>query len=722
MSVTLLYPLRWSAVGGIVALALAVAAHASLADRQATVNVKVQNLTGAALAGATVKIDMLDPSFRIGDAVTIDEITPGAGGYSANTVKYLQQYFNSVTLGNELKWAPFESRPLATTISYIQRVMALKAFNSTDAMRLRGHTTIWGSSYQVPADVKAMTDPVALQTRIQDHVTQYHTSLKGLGIDCFDLYNEPFHERTYIMAKLAPGTPTAAQEAVQIAPWFKKAKDADPTAQLFINEYNMLNFWQEDDADIKKYKALIDAIRDAGGEIGGIGLQGHMDRMITKDQATRRLRILAAPMAPTAAHPNGLPGLPIEVTELDVNTQVWAATPQQQADVVANILDAAFETTIDDTSKQLVVQGITIWGMNDSTHWRKNAVLFDDSDPTNWKVKPSGQALLDRVTGTWWTKVSGTTDATGSFGTAVFKGKHKITVDYNGQTQEVVQNLPTADGDVLVQFDTGPIDTSHSRLSNMSVRTPLSAKQQLTIGFVVRGGSMPVLLRAAGPALTTLGVPGAMPDPRVTVYHGTAVTGTNDNWDTSLSGVFGSMGAFPFEVGSKDAATTFSTAATDAPDSNTAIVTGDDAGVIVVEAYDRGASNAPGRFVNVSALNFVGTGDSVLIAGFNVTGTGYKRLLIRGVGPQLAKAPFNVPNVLADPKVELYRLNGPLLQTNDDWSGLDAVFDSVGAFKLDAGSKDAAMVVVVPPGSYTAVVSGVNNTTGNAIVEVYELP
>jgi hypothetical protein len=74
--------------------------------------------------------------------------------------------------------------------------------------------------------------------------------------------------------------------------------------------------------------------------------------------------------------------------------------------------------------------------------------------------------------------------------------------------------------------------------------------------------------------------------------------------------------------------------------------------------------------------------------------------------------------------LDLYR-GSTLLQGNDDWGGtteLSAAFGAVGAFALPTGSRDAALLVTLPPGSYTAQVSGVTNTTGVALVEIYELP
>ncbi|MBL9201643.1 MAG: hypothetical protein JNL39_14125, partial [Opitutaceae bacterium] len=249
---------------------------------------------------------------------------------------------------------------------------------------------------------------------------------------------------------------------------------------------------------------------------------------------------------------------------------------------------------------------------------------------------------------------------------------------------------------------------------NLSVRTSLAAGQNLIFGVVVGGGSRDVLVRAAGPALANFGLTGVMADPRLELFNGTTSVFSNEDWPATLAPTFASVGAFAFTNGSRDAAFV---RALSGPASVQARGTG--AGVVLVEAYDTGAASAA-RLINVSARNFVGTGDNILIAGFNIAGAGAKRLLIRAVGPTLAS--FGVPGTLADPVLEIY--SGTTLQvSNDNWSAdLAPTFTAVGAFQLAAGSRDAALVAVLAPGSYTAQVRGAASGTGEALIEIYEAP
>ncbi len=260
-----------------------------------------------------------------------------------------------------------------------------------------------------------------------------------------------------------------------------------------------------------------------------------------------------------------------------------------------------------------------------------------------------------------------------------------------------------------------------ARLSNLAVRTTLSANQVLTAGLTMSGGSKAVLLRAAGPGLGALGVPGTMADPKLSLFNGSVAEATNDNWgDTTANAnavttANAAVGAFPLPAASLDAALV---RAIDG--GRTVQVSGPSAGNIIVEAYDTVATNAP-RLTNLSAMNFAGTGDNVLIAGFTVAGTGTKSLLIRAGGPSLGA--LGVGGTLVDPKLVLRDSNQVIIAENDTYAAaLVPVFASVGAFAFVPGAKDAALIVSLPPGGYTVTVSGADGGTGTAIVEVYELP
>ena len=272
-------------------------------------------------------------------------------------------------------------------------------------------------------------------------------------------------------------------------------------------------------------------------------------------------------------------------------------------------------------------------------------------------------------------------------------------------------------GSVTSSAATLTVTATKPRLSNLSVRTALDANQIVIVGFTMSGGAKNVLLRAAGPTLSAFSVPDVMADPKLDLFSGQTKLTSNDNWggSTTLSAVFQSVGAFAYSsTTSLDAALV-----TSIDGGRTVQVSGPTAGAVLVEGYDAGSGDTQ-RFTNLSARNKVGTGANILIAGFTLSGSGTRNLLIRAVGPKLSD--FGVTGVLTDPKLEIYS-GTTKVSENDNWaSTLATTFSSVGAFGLTAGSKDAAITVSLPAGGYTVQVSGADGGVGEAIVEIYELP
>jgi glucose/arabinose dehydrogenase len=139
-------------------------------------------------------------------------------------------------------------------------------------------------------------------------------------------------------------------------------------------------------------------------------------------------------------------------------------------------------------------------------------------------------------------------------------------------------------------------------------------------------------------------------------------------------------------------------------------------------------TTASSRLGNISTRGLVGTGANILIAGFVITGTTSKTVLIRASGPAIGAAPFDIPGFLPDPQVQLYSQSAstPKLASNSGWSGnpqIAAAASSVGAFPWsNPASNDSALLISLPPGAYTAEVSGVAGDTGVSIIEVYDVP
>jgi len=267
-----------------------------------------------------------------------------------------------------------------------------------------------------------------------------------------------------------------------------------------------------------------------------------------------------------------------------------------------------------------------------------------------------------------------------------------------------------------------------SRIVNMSVRSVSgTGADALSVGMVVGGaGAKNLVIRVVGPTLGAFGVPGVVTDPQLQLLrseNGSNVAVIdNDNWDggPTLTNLFSTLGAFPLSSNLDAAISTLLTTAVYIAVADTKGSTG----VVLVEAYDTEAvTSGTARLVNVSARSQVGTGGDVLVAGFVIAGTGTKTLLIRGVGASLGD--FGVPGVLQNPQLIVHKDSGAtVIASNDNWNNnasIASTAQTLGAFPLSS-TADAALLVTLAPGVYTATVSGVNDTTGIALVEVYEVP
>lgn len=322
----------------------------------------------------------------------------------------------------------------------------------------------------------------------------------------------------------------------------------------------------------------------------------------------------------------------------------------------------------------------------------------------------------------------GATGATFTIARAQASDSGRYTVEITNSAGAVTSEPVTVSVQASVQV---------SRIVNLAIRSQAgTGAETLIVGVGIGGsgtqGSKPLLLRGVGPTLGAFGVAGVLTDPQLSLYSGSTKVNENDNWggDSQVVAVAGQVGAFALpNTTSRDAALYLPSLTSGSYSVQITGGTGgggSPTGVVLAEVYDATPANAltasTPRLTNVSARTQVGLEGDILIAGFVIAGQTSKTVLIRAIGPTLGT--FGVTGVLANPKLELYGSNGKITE-NDDWGGLpqlSSTFFAVGAFSLTAGSRDAALLVTLNPGSYTAQISGVNNTTGVALVEVYDVP
>jgi hypothetical protein len=236
-----------------------------------------------------------------------------------------------------------------------------------------------------------------------------------------------------------------------------------------------------------------------------------------------------------------------------------------------------------------------------------------------------------------------------------------------------------------------------------------------------------MLVRAIGPSLATFGLSGVLADPQLKLFSGSTVILENDNWggDTQVVTVSANVGAFPLSLMTSRDSTIYMPSLVSGAYTAQISGVGGSGGIALAEVYDATPPSTFGaatpRLINVSARSHVSSG-SDLIAGFVITGPVARTVLIRGLGQALAS--FGVTGTLSDPRLALF--NGPIkLLENDDWDANEAlldVFRRIGAFTISSAPRDAVVLVTLPPGSYTAQVKATNNSSGAALVEVFEVP
>jgi hypothetical protein len=231
-------------------------------------------------------------------------------------------------------------------------------------------------------------------------------------------------------------------------------------------------------------------------------------------------------------------------------------------------------------------------------------------------------------------------------------------------------------------------------------------------GFIITGTQpKTVIIRGIGPSLP---LAGALTDPVIELHDSTGeLLAANDNWRD---------GTYQQQVANALPPTNDLESALWGvinPGAYTVVVRGnnDAAGIGLFEVYDLDQA-ADSKMGNISTRGFVGAGNDVMIGGTIIMGGGPARVLFRAIGPSLAN--FGVSNALEDPFLELHDGNGALIATNPNWRDTqEAEITATGL--APSNNLESAMVRDLAPGSYTAIVRGTNNTTGVALVEVYNL-
>lgn len=256
------------------------------------------------------------------------------------------------------------------------------------------------------------------------------------------------------------------------------------------------------------------------------------------------------------------------------------------------------------------------------------------------------------------------------------------------------------------------------QLGNISTRLRVETGENVLIGGFIITGNQPkqLIVRGMGPSLAAAGLTNALVDPELELFDGAgSAIRFNNNWQENAN----TQQIIASTLAPGNAAEAAILVSLD-PGLYTAILRGvnQSTGVGLIELYDL-ELGADSKLANISTRGFVQTGDDVLIGGMIVLGGSPQKVIIRAIGPSLADA--GVVGVLADPTLELHDSNGSVIAFNDNWR-FDQEAEVIATTIPPTNDGESAIVAPLAPGNYTAVVRGVNGSSGVALVEVYALP
>ncbi|MFC3559268.1 endo-1,4-beta-xylanase [Pedobacter jamesrossensis] len=375
--------------------------------RTAPLNVQVNDANGKPIPGANVNARLVSPEFIFGTAATVNYMykKDAESNKYLDSLKYL---FNAVTIDNNLKWPvwmnPEKRKQTDIAMQWIEE----------NKLKLRGHNLVWPGKKFTPAYYSRQKDfGPGFADSIRKHIQELATYTKG-KVYGWDVINEMLHETDYF--KVMPRS--------QAIEWFKQAKSIDPAADLYINEYAMLNSVAST-RNIEKYLALIAELRNGGAPIDAIGIQGHVGR-----QPRNPAQVITDLDLFTEL------GLPIQITEFDVNTPDDAL----QADYTKDFLIACYSHPL--------VTGFTMWGFWESAHWKPDAAMYRK----DWTEKPNAAVWRNLVLKEWRTNINKITSSDGKILDRGHFGLYEISVTKDGKTVKVPYQLSKTSAPIEIKL------------------------------------------------------------------------------------------------------------------------------------------------------------------------------------------------------------------------------------------------------------------------------
>lgn len=370
--------------------------------RKAGMTVAVLGADGSPVRGAEVRARLKRHAFGWGTAVAAERLL-GTSDDSDRYRRFILENFNMAVLENDLKWGPWEA-------NRNRALDALHWLRDNGIRRVRGHNLVWPGWQYMPADVRDLAgNPEALRQRILNRIRDVATAVRGLVVD-WDVVNEPVANREVL---------NILGDAAMVE-WFRAAKEADPEARLFINEFAILS---SNGADLRKqnaYYRMTESLLAQGAPVEGIGMQGHFDSATPPERMLEILDRFARL------------GLPVVITEFDFAT----ADEELQAQFTRDLMTVVFSHP--------AVSDFLMWGFWEGSHWKPQGAMIR----RDWSSKPMHRVWRELIFEKWQTDAGGVTAGSGAFSFRGFKGEYEITVKAGETTVQTTAQL-TRNGQVV---------------------------------------------------------------------------------------------------------------------------------------------------------------------------------------------------------------------------------------------------------------------------------
>lgn len=377
--------------------------------RKGDLELTVLDSSGNPIAEAEVEIRMKRHAFGWGSAVTADRILQQDEDGNQYR-KIIERYFNRVVFENDLKFWAWQNP------HHREKIFQASDWLKKRNVDIRGHVLVWPSWRNSPKHLeKWAEEPEKIRQYFRDHIKDEVEGMKGRLID-WDVVNEPYDNND--ITKLLGGT--------EVVEWFKLARQYDPDAKLYLNDYGILS---AEGLDVKHHDYLEDIIKyllKNKAPIDAIGFQGHFGTQATPPH--KLLEILDR---------FGKFELPISITEHDIASK----DEEFQADYTRDFLTTAFSHPS--------VEAILTWGFWEKSHWVPDAAYYR----ADWSIKPAGQTWIDLVTKKWWTEIDTKTAANGKVSVRGFLGDYDIIVRKNGKTRMIQATILKKTTGIEIKLD-----------------------------------------------------------------------------------------------------------------------------------------------------------------------------------------------------------------------------------------------------------------------------